>query len=1324
MPSDSDPPSVARALLLPLAGMPWDRFEAFAADLVSQLKDIRSHSCHRYGGPGHKQRGIDIFADRDDGSRWAFSNKRYETYNVGHVKKHVAETSYQADRFYILTSATAGTAVRDEVRKRPGWDIWDVDDLSRETRDLASRRPESARRLVDTHFGPHWRAAFLGLPAVAAFLTPTDYFRPLLGRHRLFHHAYDLIGREPELRQLLGWEADPEARIGMLIGRGGIGKSRLVKAFADELDGRPEARHVWLQVESVPIDQAALGELPAAPCAVIVDDAHRTEQLGLMLAHARRRPDLKVLLVTRPRGAGRIRSELARAGFDTREMREWPEVRDLAAADTRALAAAVLGQDRDDLVERLVRATGDCPLVTVIGARLLVESAVAPELLDQHEEFRRAVLARLCDDAIGQVGGPGPPDLTRRLLWTLAAVAPLNADDRGTMTAVSRFLSSDEAEVRRRFDDLEAAGVAASRGNTFRITPDVLADYLLDEACLGARRRPTGFASQAFIAIPASATKVLRNLAELDWRVREARAEGTTLLDEIWGWIEGWCRDGDYDKRADVFDLIADVAYYQPDRVLRLVSTAIHSAPVRGTGDEADGSPAQSRARMLGRIPPILRHCGYSLDHLPATLEQLWELARDPDLPSNLATDDPVRIVEVLGGFELEKDLRYSQLVAAAAARWTRSTLHPRTADLLAVIEPLFARTVEHQEPSDGGTVRISWHGIRFDQVAAVRASAIEVAEALLTGGDVPTRLRAVKTLKEALNEHAHGAISAVQEEWISEWEADQLRVIDVFDRAIASSPHQIVHLHVRDALRYQARYGRLSNVRHRASQVIAGIPDTHEYRLTRLLVPAFTHTVFGEDEDDRSEAKTNYARQQEQFRDLAGAVAAEFWRQHPSPERALSEVDRLIRELLPADGSARPATLVWNLLASRPAAAADFAELILADPSRPTAECFGFCAQYVGSTDPGRASAFRLRALDGGSEALARVIGNDLAYRPRGTPLLTGEHEVLDRLIRHPIPHVRAAGVAALQHLGDHDPRTAIALLSGVDVGDSADVAKELCGLVTHNRDSNELARALTDEDLAVLMGKLERLPGIGMDTIDFFGRVEARMPEQVADFFIRRLERERAPDRRGDFHALPFQGLRGIFATLADSTAAASVMRRVRGLALNATRSTPRRAAARLFRAVSGNYSIAGLATLGEWLDSSNPEEAAAALALLSAVPPDFVFEQVDYVRYVLERADRFGDECKRDAVDVFYYATTGAGKSGLSGRPFPRDVRNRDRASDVLRSQTPGTPLHRLYDLIRQAAEQSIAAVEKRADRNESASRSDPTVAASLVTLPVQS
>ena len=120
-------------------------------------------------------------------------------------------------------------------------------------RHLAAADPDAARELVDHHFGPVWRRDFLGLPAVAAFVAPDDFFRPWLGPGRLFHHAFDLVGRADTLRSLCEAIGPEGSRVCLLPGRGGIGKTRVLLALARQLEEEHPDLAVRMLCKGVPV---------------------------------------------------------------------------------------------------------------------------------------------------------------------------------------------------------------------------------------------------------------------------------------------------------------------------------------------------------------------------------------------------------------------------------------------------------------------------------------------------------------------------------------------------------------------------------------------------------------------------------------------------------------------------------------------------------------------------------------------------------------------------------------------------------------------------------------------------------------------------------------------------------------------------------------------------------------------------------------------------------------------------------------------------------------------------------------------------------------
>ena len=142
-------------------------FEAFCEAFISCLPGVKE--VHRYGGRGSSQKGIDIFADFEDGERWAFQCKQRQTFTKTDATSAIQKTSFKADSFILMLSRQATSGVRDACESHPNWDVWDVVDISRKVRELKMR---SGERLVETHFGVPWRKEFLGRHGLKSYVTP------------------------------------------------------------------------------------------------------------------------------------------------------------------------------------------------------------------------------------------------------------------------------------------------------------------------------------------------------------------------------------------------------------------------------------------------------------------------------------------------------------------------------------------------------------------------------------------------------------------------------------------------------------------------------------------------------------------------------------------------------------------------------------------------------------------------------------------------------------------------------------------------------------------------------------------------------------------------------------------------------------------------------------------------------------------------------------------------------------------------------------------------------------------------------------------------
>jgi len=502
------------------------------------------------GDQGDEQRGVDLIAEMADGAIWAQQCKRNQSFTPAQARKAISAATYPAQRYTLLLSCVASSKVRDVFGEREDWDLWDARDIAVEVRALPI---EVAARLVEEHFGPGWRAAFLGLEPASPFAVPGTFFAPFLESGRLFRHDWALVGREETLRALDDFVGADKGAL-LLPGRGGIGKSKLLHTFAADFAGRhPGVVLRFLQPGTTVVSEV-LDYLPAGPTLLVIDDAHQREDLEqvLTLLHGiPRSAPLQVLLATRPHALDRLRGTLARAGYDARAIEALTPLRQLDRSDTKRLALQVLGTADQAFMERFATMTGDSRLVTVVGGQLLAQRQIPVALLERDADFRAAVLDRFSEVLLGAVHEQIPRDRCRQLLEIIAALAPLRPAEQEFQVLVAAVLGIDAVTLARHLGTLEVAGVLLRRGTSIRITPDVLADHLLHRACLTEAGEATGFAQQLFERFgeqyPAC---LLANLAELDWRQRGADGEGPKLLADIWGKLEAAFDAASYRERC------------------------------------------------------------------------------------------------------------------------------------------------------------------------------------------------------------------------------------------------------------------------------------------------------------------------------------------------------------------------------------------------------------------------------------------------------------------------------------------------------------------------------------------------------------------------------------------------------------------------------------------------------------------------------------------------------------------------------------------------------------------------------------------------------
>lgn len=1126
--------------------------------------------------------------------------------------------------------------------------------------------------------------------APSAFVTASEFYRPLMERGRLFHHAWRLVGREDVLNVLLDFTHSAQQQVAVLPGRGGIGKTKLLQEFArrvQESDNAPLLRFI---APTMPLGPEIVDELAGARSVVVVDDAHRHEDLEVLLSALKRAgPATRVLLTTRPSGTQRVLSVATRAGFDIREILRMQELGDLSREQMRELAQQVLGRRHTHLTEALVAATSDSPLLTVIGGKLVAEGQVHPLVMQQHEDFRRTILGTFEDVLLGNVSDRVPQDLCRELLRVVAAVSPVNVTSEAFQNAAAALLRVRQSVVVSATGVLEGAGVLLRRGLTLRITPDVLGDFVLEEACISQSGVPTGYAREVFDAFGSrERTHILKNLAELDWRTRNADGEGVNLLADIWSDVEEEFRVASASQRAEIMRTLVDLAFYQAERCLSLVEYAIQNPPTspepaRDLVPLHDHVPSQED--VLRAVPSVLRGIAYNAQFTVRACDLLWELGRDDPRPPNSNPDHALRVLEDLAEYQEHKPVEFNEVVLSAVLSWMeRPGVHDHLHSPLDILDPLLVR-IGQSHRAEGSVFELSAMQINPDATKSLRRQVFEQVAILARSENLKVAVRAISSLEEAVRPLLPVYGLELSEKDHEAWHPEQLHILGILSDLCHEQHDPLVYLMCARAVGWHVLYGPPGTIKEKAREIVASVPRSFELKLTEVLLaqPVDVLHVSGNDAD--KDASKSWERREQQ----QGVVATEFVSRTSSAEEAfVMFVDRMgTLERSGADLS--PSGFLRTLARVAPDYAAVWCELAAERKPTPVGEYLGSMWDLVMENDQKRALALAQRLVHDGDPILCSSLA-------AGFRLVEWENEVGEEylqifrdLLTHEDVWVRNRALASLQNLGRTHPRLAIDLALGANVGTHSQLAEELCRIFDETW--GVTPEFLSQPDWVSLLSKLEAVDEIGgYNTNRFLSSAGSRVPRDVVQLLLTRLERREGRSLR--YRALPFDFQRFPLEGLAQSSDYKAILREIRDRSLNMEiigwHWLPR-----LYRAVSNRYDDAGREVLVEWVHTGDPDRIRAVGRLVSSAGPNFVFDYVDFVSDLLGCADASGEEIGKEVARALWTSTHSGTYTRTVGQPSERDVAVRDTAGTLAQRSDLPLAARQFYASLAAEAEQSI-------------------------------
>ena len=183
-----------------------------------------------------------------------------------------------------------------------------------------------------------------------------------------------------------------------------------------------------------------------------------------------------------------------------------------------------------DAAKAIAQATRDCPLATVMAAQIVATEGQHFELAKNDDSFRSTLFGKFQDVIAGDIGEKAArKSQSGDLLCVLVLCSPFirtirSLPGRSNLWRVSRYPRSIAS-----CELLCDGGVLFRRGGQYRLSPDLLADFIIEKACVGQAGQSTGYAEQVFDNIGGPhMQRMLLNLGKLDWRLRNSGDPSTS----------------------------------------------------------------------------------------------------------------------------------------------------------------------------------------------------------------------------------------------------------------------------------------------------------------------------------------------------------------------------------------------------------------------------------------------------------------------------------------------------------------------------------------------------------------------------------------------------------------------------------------------------------------------------------------------------------------------------------------------------------------------------------------------------------------------------
>jgi len=1020
---------------------------------------------HLAGGQGHTQDGIDLDVVFPDGNVFTYQCKNEKQFGPQKVADVVNAHNRNAKEKHLLLSRIASPQAREEIRKYKGWDIWDKEDISLKIRNLPK---VEQKKIVSTYFRGQ-ELALLGEDDLSPLQTPEDAYSHFNNKKAIFNHAWDLIGRGDDLNNIKD-SLDDIYPITIITGPGGIGKTRLLK---ETVSTGTKFNKIWILSETEIVTKKDLLDMKGVTnedILLVIDDAHERDDLELIFNYVAQTKKIKLLISTRSYGLSKLTNQINRF-ISVIDSKNIIKVKILSESDSVSLAEQVLISKGGDisLAKRIATLTMDCPLATVIGAFIVSEKDISLDMLSNEDKFRDLLFSRFAKVISGNLSESISKDTVNKVLTIISLTQPFDFENKSIPELLYKLEGVSETDFNKTISLLRDGGLLFKRGRQYRLSPDMLADYIIEGSCVGHDKEPIGYAEKVFEYSSGDLlANILTNLGKLDWRLSSGDTANSKLLSNVWNKVN----DLNADNGLSNIGAVKSVAFYQPERALDFVEKCIRENQFKRS------------------LPEIIKYAAYNFDCLKQACDCLWELGHKDKNNDKKNKQHAIIELSSIATVVPNKPLGYVEFVVNFALSLLDFDSSFKRDNTPFNILKGFMKTHGRTSTSEGLVVTSHGFTVNKSAVEKIRKRVIDKTMNLLMSKDANKSIFAALFIRECLDAPYQNKDLGWNEEFL-----ETLSEININIKSGLINDLAVIELLRSIGGVFCNRNKELISIR---NEIYSNLPENIDFRVKLSLVDGYNY-IF--DKDDRDINK---------WEKIIRPLSIELKLKYPRAQDLFNYTSALLIEIdsIEIIKSYYPDPLFEVLLENNKELCLLVIDFSLKNQSSITSRLVSYSLYelFKISNDVAREQVNRIIHI--GNYFLKTEVSRSLP-RVFSSHGLVEDNEIrtIELLLKETDEDLLTSTVNSINRLASIDSNKAINLMTKVDLSKSNKVCDEVLSIIRKNHIS---ISNLSEYQVDMLLNNMVSLYDLDGYWIDhFMVNLADHYPNSLIKFLIRRIEK-----------------------------------------------------------------------------------------------------------------------------------------------------------------------------------------------------------------------